>query len=60
MAMDRCSEDFRALCEARYVVKLPNKKTRLGYLALVRKNRGDKCADELENLVKELWERGER
>lgn len=55
-----CSEDYRQLCEARYVVKLPNKKTRLGYLALVRKARGNTSADDLEKRVWELWDNGVR
>ncbi len=58
--MDTCSEDYRALCEARYVVKLPNKLSRSAYIERVRKVRGDKSADELGKLVLELWSQGKR
>lgn len=57
---DKCSEDYRALCEARYVVKLPTKSARLGYIALVRKARGNDSAEALEKRILELWQKGER
>lgn len=55
MDVDTCSEDYRELCEARYVINLKNKTARNHYIGLVRKHRGDKMANRLIARVEEIW-----
>ena len=48
-------EDYRAECEARYVVAMAGREQRREYLAVVRKRRGDAAADALAAAVRDLW-----
>jgi hypothetical protein len=49
------SEEFRHECEVAYIIRLPSKRERAGYLGLVRKHRGDAAADNLERAVTYAW-----
>lgn len=49
------SEQFRHECEVAYIIRLPSKKERAGYLGMVRKHRGDVAADKLEGAVYHAW-----
>ncbi len=49
------SEEFRHECEVAYILRLPSKRERAGYLGLVRKHRGDLAADHLERAVTYAW-----
>ena len=50
------SEEWRAECEARAVVRLSTKMARRAYIWRVREKRGDAAANALERLVWALWE----
>ena len=50
------SEEWRAECEARAVLRLPTKLRRQGYIIRVREKRGDEAANALERHVMKLWE----
>ena len=50
------SEEWRAECEARAVVRMSTKMERRAYIWRVREKRGDAAANALERLVRELWE----
>ena len=49
------SEEFRHEGEVAYIIRLPSKKERAGYLGLVRKHRGNVAADNLERAVTYAW-----
>ena len=54
-AASNYSEAFRAECEARHVLAMPNVHLRRVYLADVRKRRGDVAGKQLEDLVRAVW-----
>lgn len=49
------SEEFRHECEVEYIIRLPSKQERAGYIARVRKHRGDVSADKLQGDVYLAW-----
>lgn len=49
------SEQYRHECEVAYILRLPSKRERAGYLGMVRKHRGDEAADKLEGAVYYAW-----
>jgi hypothetical protein len=49
------SEQYRHECEVKYIIRLPSKQERAGYIARVRKHRGDVSADKLEGDVYRAW-----
>lgn len=49
------SEDWRAECEARSVLRLPDKMARNAYLLRVRQRRGEEAANALEELCRRIW-----
>lgn len=49
------SEEWRAECEARAVLRLPTKVRRQGHILRVRERRGDAAANELERRVMAIW-----
>lgn len=49
------SEQFRHECEVNYIIRLPSKQERAGYLGMVRKHRGDDAANKLEGAVYRAW-----
>ena len=53
--VDSCSEAWRAECETRHVLKLPNKAARHAYLARVESKRGKTNRDALEAAVLAVW-----
>ena len=50
------TEEFRHECEVAYILRLPSKRERAGYLGNVRKHRGDVAADKLERAVYYAWQ----
>ncbi len=54
---DTCP-DWRAECEARYVLNMPGKKKRREYLERIGKKRGATARAELERVIKLVWEKG--
>jgi hypothetical protein len=50
------TEEFRHECEVAYILRLPSKRERAGYLGNVRKHRGDVAADKLERAVYHAWQ----
>jgi hypothetical protein len=56
--VDSWSEAWRAECEARHVLAMPNVHLRRIYLADVRKRRGDVAGKQLEDLVRAVWAKG--
>lgn len=50
------SEEWRAECEARAVLRMPTKMHRRGYLLRVADRRGQEAANALERHVMQLWE----
>lgn len=50
------SEEWRAECEARAVLRMPTKMHRRGYLLRVKEKRGQAAANALERHVMKLWE----
>lgn len=53
--VDSWSEAWRAECEARHVLAMPNVIARREYLAAIRKKRGDVAGQQLEDLVRAVW-----
>lgn len=53
--VDSSSEDWRAECEARTVLRMPGKPARRAYLAAVEKRRGVEAADRLAGLIQAVW-----
>jgi hypothetical protein len=51
------SEEWRRICEARYVLAKPDKQSRHAYLSMVEKARGQPARKELEDEVMREWER---
>ena len=49
------SEEFRHECEVAYIIRLPSKKERIGYITNVRKHRGIEAAEKLEGAVYRAW-----
>jgi hypothetical protein len=49
------SEEFRHECEVNYIIRLPSKRERAGYLGNVRKHRGNEAAEKLEGAVYRAW-----
>jgi hypothetical protein len=49
------SEEWRAECEARGVLRMPTKMARQGYILRVRQKRGDAAANALEDRVMAIW-----
>jgi hypothetical protein len=49
------SEQFRHECEVAYILRLPTKRERAGYLGKVRQHRGNEAADKLEGAVYYAW-----
>lgn len=49
------SEEWRAECEARAVLRMPTKMHRQGYLLRVRERRGQAAGNELERRVMAVW-----
>jgi hypothetical protein len=56
--VDSSSENWRAECEARYVLRLKSKQQRHAYLDSVAKRRGSAARDSLESLVMAVWKAG--
>ena len=54
--VDAISEEFRAECEARFVLGLPTKAQRREYLAGVAEHRGRPARVRLESLVLKVYE----
>ncbi len=52
--VDDSSEEWRADCEARYIVSLPMSK-RAGVVDLIGQRRGPEAKRELENMVYRAW-----
>ena len=50
------SEEYRAECEARYILRIPTKAARLELLDQIEKRRGADAANELRQRVLLLWE----
>lgn len=50
------SEEYRHECEVKYVIRLPSKNERAGYIARVRRHRGDEAADKLQRDVYYAWQ----
>ena len=55
--VDTNSEEWRFLCEARHVIKLPNIVARRAYLELIGQRRGIEAKKVLEKTVLDEWER---
>lgn len=49
------SEQFRHECEVDYIIRLPSKQERIGYITNVRKHRGIAAAEKLEGDVYRAW-----
>lgn len=49
------SEDWRAECEARGLLKMPSKEERNRHLALVVKKRGEEAAERLRQHALRIW-----
>lgn len=49
------SEEWRAECEARHILRMPSVHDRRAYLAGVRTRRGDRAGHALEELVRAVW-----
>lgn len=56
--VDHQSEEWRAECEARHVLRLPDKSARWTYLNGVERKRGKASRDALEAQVWAVWEAG--
>lgn len=56
--VDSGSEDWRAECEARRVLRMPTKAHRHAYLHAVAKRRGQQAREALETAVLALWRAG--
>lgn len=53
--VDSWSEAWRAECEARHVLAMPNIHARRVYLADVAKKRGEVAGKALGDLVRKVW-----
>ena len=53
--VDSYSEAWRAECEARHILSMPNKFVRRNYLEQVAKRRGEKAGQQLADLVRAVW-----
>lgn len=53
--VDSWSEQWRAECEARHVLSMPNIHLRRLYLADVTKRRGEVAGQALADLVRAVW-----
>ena len=53
--VDSWSEAWRAECEARYVLAMPNIYARRIYLADISKRRGEVAGKQLADLVRAVW-----
>lgn len=51
------SEEWRAECEARFVLNMPNKPLRLEFLDKIEKRRGEVARRDLEQRIMDLWRR---
>ena len=51
------SEEWRAECEARFVLNLPSKAVRLEFLDKIEKRRGEPARRSLETQIMDLWRR---
>jgi len=49
------SEEWRAWCEAKHVCKLPDRDSRQRYINTIRRVRGDRAADDLQENVRVAW-----
>lgn len=58
--VDSFSEEWRAECEARRVVRMRSRGDRLGYLARVEERRGVAARKRLERDVLDLWNAARR
>lgn len=58
--VDSYSEAWRAECEARHVLSIPNILARREYLAAISKRRGEKAGKELADLVRAVWAHNRR
>lgn len=53
------SEPWRFECEARHILRMPTKDTRISFLDMIEKKRGKPYRDRLESKILEIW-RSER
>jgi hypothetical protein len=53
--VDSDSEEYRAWCEARYVMRMKRRIDRQKYLSNIRYARGDTAADQLAEKVLAIW-----
>lgn len=53
--IDTWSEAWRLECEARHVLSLKDKRSRIAYITRVRDKRGIKSAEILEGAVYRAW-----
>jgi len=53
--IDSSSEEWRAWCEARHVLKLPKLNDRQLYIESVTKVRGQKAAQTLQDNIRVIW-----
>jgi len=53
--VDSSSEEWRAWCEAKHVIKITKLSARQEYIASVRKVRNDKAANDLMAKVLIIW-----
>lgn len=58
--VDSWSEPWRAECEARHVLAMPNIHLRRIYLADVTKRRGEAAGKALADLVRAVWQHRRR
>lgn len=50
------SPEWRAECEARYILDLPTKQVRLDFLDKIEKRRGTEAKQDLEQRILTLWQ----
>jgi len=55
--MDKASEEWRQICEARHVLRMASKEIRKQYLELVEKRRGAAAKVDLEQAILAEWEK---
>lgn len=53
--VDSSSEPWRAECEARHILAMPNVQARRDYLAGIQKRRGQQAYEQLADLVRAVW-----
>ena len=51
------SEEWRHICEVRFIIDMPGRDQRLAYLAGIAKRRGQPAADKLQADVRAAWPR---